>query len=327
MSSPIVSPNGHDATALVSRVVSPDKTPRPRISKKRIKMLLDQLAVPFDPLIIQWRIVEVTKVQGRFRGRVIPYADKLAYLDRLNRLLTPAGWSSNLFVHPSIITPTERGRATPAKIVVTCQLTIHGLGSHSSTGEEWALDENAATSAEAQALKRACANFGLGAYLYYFFRGVWVDLDGKKQLQTPPQLPVWATPEGWEAGARPSIERVRDTPDIGPSGLDANTIRAIEAMQNDLGLQVYRRILKRYLVWDPKQIRDNATAAQVLADMKAAAPLMLRAAYALERIGKPAFDEVMRSFNLKSVADFGEFGMLERVVVALEAKMNNLEAI
>jgi hypothetical protein len=231
-----------------------------------------------------------------------------------------------LFVHPSIIAPAERGRANPAKVVVTCQLTIHGLGSHSSTGEEWARDENAATSAEAQAFKRSCANFGLGAYLYYFFRGVWVDLDSNKQLQTPPPLPVWATPEGWEAGARPNIERVRDTPEITPAGLDRSTIQAIEAMRNDLGLEVYRRILKRYLVWDPKQIRDGATAGQVLADMRVAAPLMLRAAYALERLGKPAFDEVMKSFNLKSVADFGESGVLERVVAALEAKVNSLDA-
>lgn len=324
MSSPIVLSNGHDA-GLVPRVALPDKPTRPRISKKRIKMLLDQLAVPFDPLVIQWRIVETTRVFGRFRGRVIPYADKLAYIARLNSLLTPAGWSSSLFVHPSIIAPTERGRATLAKVVVTCQLMIHGLGSHSSTGEEWALDENAATCAEAQALKRACAHFGLGAYLYYFFRGVWVDLDAKKQLQIPPKLPAWATPEGWEAGERPNIERVRDTPESAPAGLDLNTIRAIEAMQNDLGLQVYRRILKRYLVWDPKQIRDKATADQVLADMRAAAPLMLRAAYALERLGKPAFDEVMKSFNIKSPAEFGDFGVLERVVAALEAKVNSLD--
>jgi hypothetical protein len=45
---------------------------------------------------------------------------------------------------------------------------IFGLGLHSATGEEWADDENAGTSAEAQAFKRACAYFGLGRYLYYF---------------------------------------------------------------------------------------------------------------------------------------------------------------
>lgn len=327
MSSPIAASNGHDATALAPRVVSLEKTPRTRISKKRIKTLLEQLAVPFDPVIIQWKIVETTKVLGKLRGRVIPYADKLAYLDRLNHLLSPAGWSSNLFVHPSIITPTDKGRGTPAKIVVTCQVTIHGLGSHSSTGEEWALEKNAATSAEAQAFKRACANFGLGAYLYYFFRGSWVALDGNKQVETPPTLPAWATPEGWEAGARPSIERVRDDPNFMPAGLDANIIHAIEAMQTDLGREVYRRILKRYRVWEPRQIHDSATADKLLADMKAAAPLMVRAACALERIGKTAFDEVVKSFNLKGVADFGDFGVLERVVAALEAKMNNLDLI
>jgi hypothetical protein len=36
-----------------------------------------------------------------------------------------------------------------AKVLVTCELTIFGLGSHSATGEEWADDANAGTSAEA----------------------------------------------------------------------------------------------------------------------------------------------------------------------------------
>ena len=48
------------------------------------------------------------------------------------------------------------------------ELTIFALGSHSATGEEWADNDNAGTSAEAQAFKRACACFGLGRYLYYF---------------------------------------------------------------------------------------------------------------------------------------------------------------
>jgi hypothetical protein len=67
-----------------------------------------------------------------------------------------------------------------AKVLVTCELTIFGLGSHSATGEEWADDENAGTSAEAQAFKRACWCFGLGRYLYYF-QGIWVDLDQRKR--------------------------------------------------------------------------------------------------------------------------------------------------
>jgi len=52
-------------------------------------------------------------------------------------------------------------------VLVTCELTIFGLGSHSATGEEWADNDNAGTAAEAQAFKRACSCFGLGRYLYH----------------------------------------------------------------------------------------------------------------------------------------------------------------
>ena len=72
-------------------------------------------------------------------------------------------------------------------------MTIHGLGSHTGVGEEWADDENAATRAEAQAFKRACACFGLGRYLYDFDKG-WVDLDQYKRPVRTPSLPEWALP-------------------------------------------------------------------------------------------------------------------------------------
>lgn len=74
-----------------------------------------------------------------------------------------------------------------AKVLVTCEVTVFGLGSHSATGEEWADDENALTSAEAQSFKRACACLGLGRYLYYF-SGTWVDLDDHKRPKSVPEL-------------------------------------------------------------------------------------------------------------------------------------------
>jgi hypothetical protein len=92
-----------------------------------------------------------------------------------------------------------------AKVLVTCELTIFGLGSYSATGEEWADDDNAATAAEAQSFKRACSCFGLGRYLYYF-SGTWVDLDDRKRPGSIPKLPDWATPEGWRRGLRPYAE-------------------------------------------------------------------------------------------------------------------------
>src|SRR6185295_15732681 len=53
--------------------------------------------------------------------------------------------------------------------------------------------QNAATRAEAQAFKRACACFGLGRYLYDLDT-VWVDLDQSNRPVRTPTLPDWALP-------------------------------------------------------------------------------------------------------------------------------------
>jgi hypothetical protein len=257
---------------------------------------------------------------------VIPYADKLAYQERLNELVTAIGWTQSIVVHTSETVQREQGRPQSGKVVVICQLTIHGLGSHSSTGEEWAADENAATTAEAQAFKRVCACFGLGAYLYYFFKGIWVDLDSEEQPINVPGLPNWATPEGWLQGARPRIDRVRDSSNGGQDGADLGLVRQIEAMRAALGQQIYRRMLKDLAhVWEPKQISTPDEARKVLDDMKAAEEWLLRGARAVERLGRDRTAEILTVFKLKSISDFADLGTLERVVLAVEAKLCNLE--
>ena len=79
-------------------------------------------------------------------------------------------------VHPSANFERSRDQKKVAKVFVTCELTIFGLGSHSATGEEWTDNDNAGTGAEAHAFKRAYVLLRIGRYLYYF-NGVWVDLD------------------------------------------------------------------------------------------------------------------------------------------------------
>jgi len=323
MHGPNGSTNGHEIA--IAPVTVLEKPKRARFSQKRVKELLAQLAIPFDPAVIQWKIVESKRLAGKWQGRVIPYADKLAYVHRLNDLFTSVGWTANVAVHPTTIAPGTRDQRTAAKIIVSCHLTIYGIGSHSSTGEEWAGDQNAATSAEAQAFKRASANFGLGLYLYSFFRGKWVLLNSSKQLASPPPLPEWATPAGWLAGARPDIARIEPCADSVPGAVGSNVIREIEAMQNDLGGLVYRKILRQHLVFFPKDIPDPATADRILAEMKVAAGLTLRSTQAIERIGTPAFAEIVRSFNLRSIDDVSDLAHLERVVLALENHARTLE--
>jgi hypothetical protein len=82
-------------------------------------------------------------------------------------------------------------------------VTIDGLGTHAGTGEEWADEDNAMTSAEAQAFKRACSCFGLGRY-FYDFDAPWVDIDEKSRPKKSPAIAPWMVPENWRKGQRPS---------------------------------------------------------------------------------------------------------------------------
>ena len=132
------------------------------------------------------------------------HADPRAYTDRLNALFSPQGWTREHKIETlSNITRVKKGESIlSGKMLVSCTVTILGLGSHSGTGEEWADDDNGITSADAQAFKRACSCFGLGRY-FYDFPAIWVDLAQKGQPVKSPVLSSWALPENWRKGLRP----------------------------------------------------------------------------------------------------------------------------
>src|SRR5260370_303261 len=162
---------------------------------EQVKEMVAALEVPFAPSQCGSRVMNTTKDRQPARGQVVPYADQRAYTDRLNALFTPAGWTRKYTIHTSANFERSKDQKIAAKVLVTCELTIFGLGSHSATGEERADNDNACTSAEAQSFKRACACLGLGRYLYYF-TGTWVDLHDRKRPKALPQLSGWATPAG-----------------------------------------------------------------------------------------------------------------------------------
>ena len=254
-----------------------------QVPAERVKESVAALEVPFDQSQIDWRVMNTTKNQQPVRGQVVPYADPRAYTDRLNALFTPAGWTRKYTIHTSANFERSKDQKIAAKVLVTCELTIFGLGSHSATGEEWADDDNAGTAAEAQSFKRACSCFGLGRYLYYF-TGTWVDLDDRKRPKAVPQLAGWATPAGWLEGLRPSCaceqkESERMAAGNGGNGLNHGNgsahrdslLHEIERMEQVVGKRMYRGLLKTVArVWNPKDIQDLAIQEKVLAHMQAA---------------------------------------------------------
>lgn len=293
---------------------------------QRIKDLVAELEIPFDPVVIEWRVTNTAR--DKARGQVIPYADPRAYTDRLNALFSPAGWTRKYTVHTSANFERSQDQKTVAKVFVTCELTIVGLGKHSATGEEWADDDNAGTRAEAQAFKRACTCFGLGRYLYYC-AGTWVDLDERKRPTTVPTLPAWATPEGWRQGLRPQQRVDSPIPDplanakpgtdhgpVAPSSL----ILQIEALAEPLGKRMYRGLLKQIArVWNPRDIQDRGLQQQVLTHMQAAERGFRRLDAALDIVGPEPLAHVLHSLKLQSIHRVDNLTTLREVVLSLEA--------
>jgi hypothetical protein len=301
------------------------------VPAERVKELLAALEVPFDPSQIEWRVMNTTKNQQPARGQVVPYADQRAYTDRLNALFTPAGWTRKYTIHTSANFERSKDQKIAAKVLVTCELTIFGLGSHSATGEEWADHDNACTSAEAQSFKRACACLGLGRYLYYF-TGTWVDLNDRKRPKTIPQLAGWATPAGWLQGLRPSCTREQkpsERPAVrsggngqhggGASAHRNDILHEIEQMEHVVGRRMYRGLLKTVArVWNPQDIQDPAAQQKVLTQMQAAERGLRRAEAAREKAGLAAFAGVLGSLRLSSLGQVDNLKTLQEIVVALE---------
>jgi hypothetical protein len=286
-----------------------------RFGAADINQYAAELEIPFDPRVIEWRVTNSNRDKNR--GQVIPYADQRAYTDRLNALFTPAGWTRRYNVHTSANFQRSRDQKLVAKVLVTCELSIFGFGSHSATGEQWADDDNAATSAEAQAFKRACSCFGLGRYLYYF-EGVWVDLDQRKRPKSIPRLPEWATPVGWAQGLRPN--KVSEPNANAATHLQTGSlVSEIEAMAEELGRGLYRGILRDLArVWSPREIPDISVRQRVLEHMRSAARGLRRLELGVEKAGREPLVQILDSLGIKHLERIDSLETLKRVVLELE---------
>jgi hypothetical protein len=206
------------------------------------EILFVRLAEPFDLSEIKWRVTHTNKDGSR--GAVIAFADPRAYTDRLNQLFTPTGWTRSYEVSTvSSVTRIKKDKLIQTgKVLVTCTLTINGLGCHAGSGEEWADEENAMTASEAQAFKRAASCFGLGRYLYNLSE-VWVPLNEHRQPIEYPRLPEWALPKN-PAGRRENESgSPRGTIPHGP--IDQRITAKIEEFRDIVGDPIFGEILWR----------------------------------------------------------------------------------
>jgi hypothetical protein len=322
MSSPNGYVNGKGSNHSAPAELRPEA---PKAGSDDIAAFVTELEVPFDPAVIEWRVTNTA--QNKKRGQVIPYADQRAYTDRLNQLFTPAGWTRRYTVHTSPNFERSKDRKSVAKVFVTCEVTIHRIGTHSATGEEWSDSDHAGTSAEAQAFKRACACFGLGRYLYYF-SGIWVDLDDRKRPMERPELAGWATPQGWRNGLRPeqaSADGWRkesspgNRPQTGNAAANPALIQEIGKMQEVLGNSMYRGLMRLARAWKPDQIHDPGLQRKTLERMQAAERGLRRLEAALQEVSEGTLAGILKSLNIRFLDRISDLETLHKLVSELEA--------
>lgn len=280
--------------------------------------LFTQLAEPFDPSQIKWRVTHTTHDSSR--GAVIAFADPRAYTDRLNQLFTPSGWTRNYDVTTvSAVSRQKRDKIIQTgKVLVTCTLTIARLGTHSGSGEQWADEQNAMTAAEAQAFKRASSCFGLGRYLYDL-QETWVPLDGQGKPTRLPALPDWALPKANSAIGKANPARGPRPPAVQRGPIDQETTVKIEGFRRTLGDPIYGEILWRIARSRQANAIPNAQLQAAVADAMERASRGFRRTQSLaESIGDMQFVSVLDRLHIKSMTTIPNLETLRRLVSELE---------
>jgi hypothetical protein len=283
--------------------------------------ILAQLSEPFDPSEIKWRVTHTSK-DGR-RGAVIAYADPRAYQDRLNKIVTAAGWSSTY--HICTLTNIMRARGynkevMSGKVLSTCKVTIDGIGEHSGTGEDWADEECAMTSADAQAFKRACSAFGLGRYLYNL-EEVWVDLDERKQPKRLPQMPKWAMPSN-AGDVRQSAQCSTATNEPnhvagnqGRSAIDPRLIEEIERHRRELGKELYNEVIHKVgKSSDARTIASKELADVVLEWLQRAKRGIEKARDLGEQVSIGQYDHIFHHAGVENLSAVPSMAVLSQLV-------------
>jgi hypothetical protein len=251
---------------------------------------------------------------------VVAYADQRAYTDRLNEVFGEWGWTRSYDVQVAQnferrAPGDKKQTAVAAKVVVVSKVTIHGLGSHTGVGEEWADDQNAATRAEAQAFKRACTCFGLGRYLYDL-ETIWVDLDQSNRPVYTPILPDWAVPSYSRRGTRHCANSQGQSSRFAR----AEMMQKIAELRKKAGHGLSRFVLTKYAGGAEPEAVDETTLATVLQKLADIGNGIDRLRRAAASIGEAHYSMICRELSLssESINDIPDRPALQRLLARAE---------
>jgi hypothetical protein len=162
------------------------------------------LTAPFEASEIDWRIGRVGKNDRGVWATCLAYVDSRAVTHRLDLACGPHGWKME----------------QPVPLISENKIAGFLIGISIKVGDEWITKWDGADTTDIEAIKgglssairRACAMWSIGKYLYNLHEGFATILDGKQPGSKyqpantakgtpafnwmPPQLPAWALPGG-----------------------------------------------------------------------------------------------------------------------------------
>jgi hypothetical protein len=204
------------------------------------------------------------------------------------------------------------------KVLVTCALTIARLGTHSGSGEQWADEQSAMTSAEAQAFNRAASCFGPGRYLCNLPE-TWLDLDGRGRPTRLPALPNWALPKANSATGKTNPACGPRPPVVQHGPIDQKTTASIEGFRRILGDLIYGEILWRVARARQANAIPNAQLQATVAEAMERAARGIRKAQSLaESIGDTQLVSVLDRLHIASMTTISNLEALKHLVSELE---------
>ena len=313
--------------------------PQNPVNAARMQQIRAQMAEPFDPGEIKWRVTATSTQQTRNgsvkRGQLVAYADQRAYTDRLNDVLGEWGWTRTYVVQVAQnferVTrqgpKSEKQSTICAKVVVVSTVTILGLGAHTGVGEEWADDENSATRAEAQAFKRACACFGLGRYLYDLDK-VWEDLDQYGRPTRTPNLPDWAVPGHCKQQSQPPTAKASGVRQPRSGLVREETVARVKQLCESVGFGLAKFAVQKYGgTTEPERV-GFAKLTTVLDKLTDIAKGIERLRTASNEIGEARYAAICRQLSLasESIDDIPDRQTLQKLVLKVEAEAGGTSA-
>jgi hypothetical protein len=237
-------------------------------------------------------------------------------------VVTPSGWTREYFVTTVTNISRNLGRdrmIQTGKVLVTCIVTIPGVGAHTGSSEEWADAENAMTSAEAQAFMRACSCLGLGRY-FYDIAEQWVELDEYKRPKQTPKLGVRsADPENQQTKSTAQSSQGKERPSAGGFHPTAKAIEQIESYKEQLGDSLYQEVLT--VIGKSQTVRSlpsEGSVNAVLHWLQRAAKGIQKARDLAENLSVGEFEHVLNGQKIRRLNAVPTMKALSALVVAFE---------